>query len=214
MCLAVQFILIIPKFKCAVKLSYVLIVQLITYVQNISRKILVWNFPTCSSIILRGYKTSLFCVWSCRSLSVSRTLKTMWPLWQTSTPTKTSIRFQRTRPCWKTSTKLFKASKHNLEIFIPSQQVQAAFKICIHHDWTSWFSAVTCSSGAYSEWCSLQKDKTSRGFLSLVMFFLGLALKKNTTGILFVFIWAGIVSCNVSKCSCMHISSVYNRTVS
>lgn len=110
-----------------------------------------------------GLKTPLiffiFGLLPCRNQSLSRTLRTMWPLWRTSTPPKSSIRFRRTKPCWKTSTKPFKASKCKLETSLPSQQVQAACQICIHHGWTPlvWRSNLFYS-GAYSKWPSLQKD--------------------------------------------------------
>lgn len=102
----------------------------------------------------------IFGLLPCRSLSASRTLRTMWRLWRTSTPTKSSIRFRRTKPCWKTSTRPFKASRCKLEISIPSQQVQAACQMCVHHGWTPlvWRSNLFYS-GAYSKWPSLQKKK-------------------------------------------------------
>lgn len=78
-------------------------------------------FKTCSDDALKEKKKSLLspsadwlslggcAFFSHRSRWTSRTLTRTWARWQTCTHTRISTRAQRTRPCWKTSDRLYRA---------------------------------------------------------------------------------------------------------
>lgn len=153
-------------------------------------------------------------------------MTTTWPHSRIFTQTKTSTRVQKTKPCWRTSTKLFKASKCNHaakgDVCSPSRGKR--------HVWPCWSGAVTSYivlhipndshsklKRCYYAYKGKPQDDFSLWFCSSWALLWGETNSKivfEDIHILYVFIWADIVSCNVSSCSCMHIFSVYFWTVS
>lgn len=86
-------------------------------------------FPQCftEDIPIDTFSKPVYCSFlhgflsPCRSQWMNRTLTLMWVHWQTCTPTRTSTRARRTRHCWRTSDRPFRASRSSPEYQMQSK---------------------------------------------------------------------------------------------
>lgn len=127
-------------------------------------------------------------VFFCRSQLASRTLTLTSPLWRTCIQTRSSTRAQRTKPCWKTSSKLSKGSRCNQPIrkgrlFVPTSGVgsesESTYKQAVMV-WSPRSSAVTSkvlyilNSVLSKKYWGTKRRKTSKSFLSGFSFWVSL----------------------------------------